>query len=134
MKKTILIMMAMMALTACGPKAEKAPALDLSNLDTTVSPKADFYQYATGGWQVKNPLRPEFSRFGSFDVIRETNEKQLNALFESMVDMKAKKGSVDQKISDLYKMALDSTTRNELGAEPIKPYIAEIQAVDTKED
>ena len=126
-------MMASMAIVSCAPKGEKAPALDLSNLDTTVSPKVDFYKYATGGWQVKNPLRPEFSRFGSFDVISETNQKQLNELFESMVDMKAAKGSVDQKISDLYKMALDSTTRNALGAEPIRPYLAEILAVDSKD-
>ena len=126
-------MLSILALASCGPKAEKAPALDLTNLDTTVSPKVDFYKYATGGWQQKNPLRPEFSRFGAFDVIAENNQKQLNELFESMLDMKAKRGSVDQKISDLYKMALDSTTRNNLGAEPIKPYIAEIMAVDSKE-
>ena len=101
MKKIFAIMLSFMALASCGQQAEKAPALDLSNLDTTVSPKVDFYQYATGGWQVKNPLRPEFARFGSFDVIAENNQKQLNDLFESMLDMKAKKGSVDQKISDL---------------------------------
>ena len=126
-------MISLLALASCGQQAEKAPALDLTNLDTTVSPKVDFYKYATGGWQAKNPLRPEFSRFGAFDVIAENNQKQLNELFESMLDMKAKRGTVDQKISDLYKMALDSTTRNALGAEPIKPYIAEIQAVDSKE-
>ena len=127
-------MLSFMALASCGQQAEKAPALDLSNLDTTVSPKVDFYQYATGGWQVKNPLRPEFARFGSFDVIAENNQKQLNDLFESMLDMKAEKGSVDQKISDLYKMALDSTTRNALGAEPIKADIARIQAVNSKDE
>ena len=127
-------MLLFMALASCGQQAEKAPALDLSNLDTTVSPKVDFYQYATGGWQVKNPLRPEFARFGSFDVIAENNQKQLNDLFESMLDMKASKGSVDQKISDLYKMALDSTTRNALGAEPIKADIARIRAVNSKDE
>ncbi|MBO4417672.1 MAG: M13 family metallopeptidase [Bacteroidales bacterium] len=134
MKKFFAIMLSFMALASCGQQAEKAPALDLSNLDTTVSPKVDFYQYATGGWQVKNPLRPEFARFGSFDVIAENNQKQLNDLFESMLDMKAKKGSVDQKISDLYKMALDSTTRNALGAEPIKADLARIQAVNSKDE
>lgn len=134
MKKIFAIMLSFMALASCGQQAEKAPALDLSNLDTTVSPKVDFYQYATGGWQVKNPLRPEFARFGSFDVIAENNQKQLNDLFESMLDMKAEKGSVDQKISDLYKMALDSTTRNALGAEPIKADIARIQAVNSKDE
>ena len=126
------IMMSLLTLAACGPK-NHAPALDLTDLDTTVSPKVDFYRYSTGGWQDKNPLKPEFSRFGSFDVIAETTRENLNALFESMTKMDAKKGTVEQKISDLYKMALDSATRNELGAAPIFPYIAEIQAVDSKD-
>ena len=127
-------MMTLCALAACGQHAPKAPALDLSSLDTTVSPKADFYQYSTGGWQARNPLRPEFSRYGSFDAIAERTQENLNALFESMTTLKADPGTVEQKISDLYKMALDSTTRNALGATPIQPYIAEIQAVASKDE
>ncbi len=133
MKKSLIFMMSMLAFAACAPKSG-APALDMTSLDTTVSPKEDFYQYSTGGWQKNNPLRPEFSRYGSFDAIRERTQENLNALFESMTTMKAKPGTVDQKISDLYKMALDSTTRNELGAQPILPYIAEIQAVQSKDE
>ncbi len=126
-------MMSMLAFAACAPKSG-APALDMANLDTSVSPKEDFYQYSTGGWQKNNPLRPEFSRYGSFDAIRERTQENLNALFESMTTLEAKPGTVDQKISDLYKMALDSTTRNSLGAQPIQPYIAEIQAVSSKDE
>ena len=133
MKKGIILMMSMLAFAACAPKTG-APALDLTDLDTTASPKVDFYQYATGGWQQKNPLRPEFSRYGSFDAIRERTQENLNALFESMTTLEAKPGTVDQKISDLYKMALDSTTRNQLGAQPIQPYIAQIKDVKTKEE
>ena len=66
MKKVLTIMTMVLALGACGQKSH-GPAIDLSDLDTTVSPKVDFYRYATGGWKAKNPLRPEFSRFGSFD-------------------------------------------------------------------
>ncbi|MBR6054301.1 MAG: M13 family metallopeptidase [Bacteroidales bacterium] len=133
MKKVLTIMTMVLALGACGQKSH-GPAIDLSDLDTTVSPKVDFYRYATGGWKAKNPLRPEFSRFGSFDAIAERTQENLNALFASMAEMKAKPGSVDQKISDLYKMALDSTARNEAGAAPLKPYIDEIQAISSRED
>ena len=131
MKKSLIVMMSMLAFAACAPQG--APALDMTDLDLSVSPKEDFYQFATGGWQAKNPLKPEFSRYGSFDAIAEHTRENLNALFESMATLKAEPGTVEQKISDLYKMAMDSTTRNELGAKPIQPYIIEIQDVRTKE-
>ena len=127
MKKIAIAIMSLLTFAACAPKG--APALDITDLDTSVSPKEDFYQYATGGWQAKNPLRPEFSRYGSFDALRENAQENLNAMFESLTTSSAEKGTVEQKIADLYKMALDSTTRNALGAEPIKPYIEEILAV-----
>ena len=135
MKKTLTMIMAAAALcAACGQKQEKLPALDLSYLDTSVSPGEDFYKFATGGWQAAHPLPAEYPRYGSFDVIGENTQKQLNDLFVSMTKMNAEYGSVDQKISDLYKMALDSLTRNDLGAEPIRPYILRIRAVESKED
>ena len=56
----------------------KAPAIDMANFDLSVAPDADFYQYATGGWQKNNPLKPEYSRYGSFDVLRDNNEKRIN--------------------------------------------------------
>ncbi len=133
MKKTLVCMISVLAFAACAPKSG-APALDMSSLDPTTSPKEDFYQYSTGGWQKNNPLRPEFSRYGSFDALREQAQENLNALFESMTTMETKPGTVEQKISDLYKMALDSTTRNELGAQPIQKYIEEIKAVSSKDE
>ena len=86
----------------------KTPAIDLANFDLSVAPNADFYEYATGGWQKNNPLKPEYSRYGSFDILRDNNEKRINELFSEMTKMKAEPGSIEQKISDLYKMGLDS--------------------------
>ena len=71
-----------MTLAACGSEQGKAPAIDLTNLDTSVSPADDFYQYATGGWQKKNPLKPEYARFGSFDMLSELNVERLNEMFQ----------------------------------------------------
>jgi len=133
MKKTLVFMMSVLAFAACATKSG-APALDMSSLDPSVSPKEDFYQYSTGGWQANNPLRPEFSRYGSFDALREQAQENLNALFESMATLEAAPGTVEQKISDLYKMALDSTTRNAVGAQPIQKYIDEIRAIKSREE
>ena len=134
MKKLILCMLPMMMLAAaCQNKSgEKVPAIDLANLDTTVAPGDDFYKYATHGWQEANPLGAEYSRFGTFDQLRENNVTRLNDLFASMADMETKKGSIEQKIVDLYKQGLDSTRLNTEGAAPLQKYIAEIQAIADK--
>ena len=132
MKKFVLFMMPLMLLAACKPAAEKIPAIDPTDMDLSVAPGADFYRYVNGGWIVKNPLKAEYARFGSFDVLNERNEIRLNELFQSMTTLKARKGSVDQKISDLYKQGLDSTRLNAEGAAPLRPYLDEIYAVQDK--
>ena len=115
---------------SCNNKPAKMPAIDTSNFDLSVAPNEDFYQYATGGWQAKNPLKPEFSRYGSFDVLRENNEVRINELFQEMTKMQAAAGSVDQKISDLYKMGLDSIRLNNEGAAPVKADLAGIMQIE----
>ncbi|MCR4570618.1 MAG: M13 family metallopeptidase [Bacteroidales bacterium] len=134
MKKIALCMIALMTLAACQNQGNKVPALDLGNLDTSVSPGEDFYDYATRGWREKNPLGAEYSRFGTFDQLRENNITRLNDLFASMATMETKKGTVEQKIVDLYKQGLDSTRLNEEGAAPLQKYIAEVQAISDKKE
>ncbi len=111
------------------PAQEKVPAIDLTNIDTTVAPGEDFYTYATAGWQKNHPLKKEFSRYGSFDILRENNEIRLNELFKGLTDLKTKEGSVEQKIADLYTMGLDSLRLNKEGAAPVLPYLQELEAV-----
>jgi len=132
MKTKLMIMsLAALAAVACndGRGSGKVPAIDLANLDTSVAPGDDFYAYATAGWQRSHPLKPEYSRYGSFDVLRENNEKRLNDLFKGLSDVKTVKGTVEQKIADLYNMALDSTRLNSEGVTPVLPYYQQIEQV-----
>jgi len=113
-----LKLMAMIAMTAAltgcqmGEKTLSS-GIDLANLDTTFLPGTDFYEYATHGWQVAHPLTAEYSRYGSFDVLQENNNKQLRELIDSVAAQKNEKGSVAQKIADLYNSAMDSVYLNE---------------------
>ncbi|MBQ3233082.1 MAG: M13 family metallopeptidase [Alistipes sp.] len=123
-------------MTACATTVEKqaeVPAIDINNFDEAIDKKADFYQWATGGWQKNNPLKPEFSRYGSFDVLRENNEVRINELFSEMTEAKAEVGTIEQKISDLYKMGLDEERLNAEGAEPIREALNAILATADRE-
>ena len=132
MKKFFAIMIPVMMLAACQPKEAKTPALDPTDMDLSVKPGDNFFLYANGGWMTKNPLKAEYARFGSFDVLREQNVENLNALFSEMTSMNPEPGTVDQKIVDLYKQGLDSTRLNAEGAAPLKKYLDELYAVKDK--
>ena len=135
MKRVMILSFAAALLaTGCTSKSTvKTPGIDLSNLDTTVACGDDFYDYACGGWMKKNPLKPEYARFGSFDQLRENNREQIRLLFEELGKQKAEPGSIAQKIGDLYNMGLDSVRLNEEGASPIAEELSRIQSLSGKE-
>lgn len=124
----------MFAAASCQPKSEKVPAIDMSYLDLSVAPGTDFNQYANGGWIKNNPLKAEYARFGSFDQLREDNVERLNGLFAEMSKLNPAKGTVDQKIVDLYKLGLDSTRLNAEGAEPVKDELKLIYSAGDKKE
>jgi putative endopeptidase len=111
----------------CGNNAkDRVPGIDLANFDESVAPSQDFYEYATGGWQAAHPLKPEFSRYGSFDMLRENNEIRIRDLFAEMEKKTAPVGSVEQKIGDLYRLGLDSARLNTEGFAPVQEDLAAI--------
>lgn len=108
----------MLMLTSCNNN-KLSSGIDLKNLDTTAIAGNDFYQYACGGWMKNNPLTDEYARFGSFDKLAENNREQLKGLIEEIASKPAANGSVEQKIKDLYNLAMDSSKLNNDGYNPI---------------
>ncbi len=117
-------------MAGCGGDSKKVPGIDLANFDTAVAPSEDFYEYVTGGWQKANPLKPEFSRYGSFDVLRENNEVRIRDLFAEMEKTQASVGSIEQKIGDLYRLGLDSVRLNNEKLTPVAGDLAAISAAE----
>jgi putative endopeptidase len=122
------------ALTSAGASAQQSAGIDLKNLDVTVKPGTDFYKFATGGWQKRNPLTPEYSDFGSFNQLAENNRKQLLELINEITKKKQTPGSLGQKIGDLYNIAMDSIKLNRENYAPIKGDLAMIRAIKTKSE
>ena len=73
-----------MTMVASGMANAQTMGIKLENMDKSAKPGTDFYQYACGGWMEKNPLRPEFSRYGSFDVVSEENQKRIREIIEGL--------------------------------------------------
>lgn len=141
MKKLIVpvMMCSILCLVGCKSKQNvEEPTLlsgiDLENLDTTVSPVEDFYQFACGGWMKNNPLKDEYSRYGSFDVLAENNQVQLKEIITEAAASTNTNGSVAQKIGDLYNIGMDTVTIEKQGAEPLKEELSIIANIKDKKE
>ena len=139
MKK--ITMVAALAVAALAADAQ-APAaaqgavhgVNKADMDMSVRPGDDFYQYAGGGWLKANPMKPEYSSYGVFNDLAETNRKQIRELFENLSKEKHAFGSVGQKVADLYNMAMDSVRLNNEGAAPLQKDLDKVKAFSKKAD
>ena len=98
--------------------------IKLENMDLTVRPGDDFYDFATKGWRDNNPIPNDYVRYGSFDVLINTNQERVRKIAETDTG----------KIGQLYKIAMDEKKLNADGVAPVKKYIDEIDAIKSKDE
>ena len=134
MKKTMMLsFMAALTLAACSERQTGENPLPQSNFDLSVAPGTDFYQYACGGWMANNPLKPEYSRYGSFDRLAELCEEQMHDLVTELVSENQQPGSVAAKVKELYTLGLDSARLNAEGMASVKADLDEINNLSGRE-
>lgn len=134
MKKIMMLsFMAALTLAACSERQAGENPLPQSNFDLSVAPGTDFYQYACGGWMANNPLKPEYSRYGSFDRLAELCEEQMHDLVTELVSENQQPGSVAAKVKELYTLGLDSARLNAEGMAPVKADLDEINNLSGRE-
>lgn len=130
--KTLLVSFSMVATAACAQNLSSG--IDKANMDLNVKPGADFYEYAAGGWLKTHPLDAEHPTNGAFVDLEEQNQKRIKGLIEEYSSKSQPKGSLGQKIGDLYNLMMDSVRLNREGAAPLKPVLAKVEAIKNKKE
>ena len=106
------------------------PAFNLANLDRSVSPCTDFYQFAAGGWVKANPIPPEYSRWGTFNILQQHNEDILRSILEDAAANPKKSSEANwQKIGDFYGSCMNEAQIEAAGTKPLDAEFKEIAAV-----
>ncbi len=114
--------------------AKPQPVLDLTSMDQTIDPCADFYTYSCGGWMKKNPIPPDQSSWSAYGKLQDENTAQLRGILEAAAVSDPKRNAANQKIGDYYAACMDEKAVEAAGLKPLQPYLAEIDGLRSKSE
>jgi putative endopeptidase len=115
--------------SACQQAPAPKPDFLAANIDSTVSPKTDFFLYANGGWIKKTTIPAAESGWGVGNMVQEDIYNRLKKINEAAAASGAARGTVEQKIGDFWFSAMDSATINKQGLAPLQDYLAKIDSI-----
>ena len=131
MRRTILL--AFTAIAMLGASAQNK-GFDTANLDTSIKPGDDFYQYAAGGWLRSHPLDDEHTDNGAFTDLYEKSQVDIQELILQYANTPQQKGTLGQKIGSLYNLMMDSVRLNREGWQPLRPTLEQIAAIKDRRE
>ena len=131
--KTIILCSTLLLFNSCQnskTENEKIPGIILENMDTSVDPKDDFYNYVNGNWMKTNTIPDDESRWGGFGVLRKTTRQDvLEIIKTAQINDNYKEGSDQKKALLIFETKLDTIARNKAGIKPIQHLLDAIEAI-----
>jgi len=150
MRKLLILLTLSTAIAGCATGAEdaapaaeasapaQAPArpspqigafgFDLAGMDRSVSPGDNFYQYANGNWDRLTEIPADRSNYGMFTVLDDLSKNRTRAIIEEAAQ---RPGS---RIGDFYASFMDEARIEASGIAPVRPLLAEVEAIRTRAD
>lgn len=134
-RKFIVLMAATGLLAACNNTEKKEAKQDIlyANLDTTVNPADDFFQYSNGGWIKNNPIPADETTWGIAHLVQEELYARLKHINEEAVKNNEQSGT-GKKIADFWQSAMDTAAIEQQGIAPLRPELDKIAVMKTREE
>ena len=136
-----LALLTVLGLTSCSYKDDipvepekQSTGIDMKNLDPSVRPADDFYQYANGGWMKSHPLPAAYARYGTFEQLVEENSTRIKGILDDLQGSSFAAGTTEQKLCELYGLAMDNDRRNRDGVKPLMSIIQQLEQAITSEE
>lgn len=138
---SLLAVAGCISLTACKEETknevaevEKIPGIILENMDKSVSPKDDFYNYVNGNWMKTNTIPDDRTRWGGFSVLRKSTDKDVLEIINTSKELGYADGSDQKKALLIFETQLDTVARNKAGITPLKPLLEAINGIKNLKD
>ena len=142
--KTALLFSSAALIVACGGNNKKSEnamtdknadkGLSLAEMDTTVRPQDDFYNYVNGTWAKTAKIPADKPTWGSFHILREKTDENCLLILDNLLKENFAQGTEGQKIKDLYESFIDWKKRDAEGLKPIEGLLTKIDNIKTLAD
>ncbi len=132
--RKIVLAAAIVLMSSAVNGQELSSGIDINNLDTSVRPGDNFYQYAAGGWLKSHPLDDEHTDNGAFTDLYEKSQKDIQELILQYASSPQQQGTLGQKIGSLYNLMMDSVRLNKEGWQPLKPTLDKIASIKSRKE
>lgn len=137
MQRLFLSIVAVFAAVSLGtiPAAAQVRAFDTSRMNSSASPCGDFYEYVNGSWLTSTDIPASESRWGTFNILAESNNQILKEVLETAAaTVRPKPGSDTQLVGDFYATCMDEAAIERSGTSPLAPIFRQIDQMRTPAD